>query len=206
MKEKTIIKSMINITAFPKSSGVYIFKSNDEIIYIGSSKNLYQRMSVHNTEIRKGSNARQNQPLYKFLSKSPFTVEFQLTDNYREEEQKLIEKYHPIYNAIRAFTGLGARKGRKAEYAKEYNKKYKEEIRQYQKQYNNKYYDSHREEILEEMKQYNDSHREEIKQYQKQQCLYNGEIMTLCALSMRFKRQGIPHPTIEAKKYLIGDK
>ena len=41
--------------------------------------------------------------------------------------------------------------------------------------------------------------------YQNQLCYYNGEILTLGTLSKRFARAGIPHPTKEAKKYLIGD-
>lgn len=126
-------------------------------------------MIAHNTYIRKGSSAKRKPALYQFLQNNQFTVEFQLTDNYRKLEQKLIEQYNPIYNSHRAYTGLGAHKVREADY----NKKYKEEYLEYQNQ------------------------------YKKQQCLYNGEIMTLCALSMRFKRQGIEHATIEAKKYLI---
>lgn len=163
----------IDLKDFPKNSGIYIFKSNDEIIYIGSSKNIYQRMAKHNTEIKKGLNAKCNPALYQFLQTNPFTVEFHLIDNYREEEQELIDKYKPIYNAIRAYTGLGARKGIKADYAKEYRETYKEEVLEQKKQYDN------------------------------QQCLYNGETLTLDALRMRFRRQGIEHPTIEAKKYLI---
>ena len=41
------------------------------------------------------------------------------------------------------------------------------------------------------------------KEYDSQLCCYNGETMTLNALRTRFWRQGIPHPTIEAKKYLL---
>ena len=55
--------------------------------------------------------------------------------------------------------------------------KYKEYQKEYQKQYQKEYYN--------------------------QLCFYNGETLTLCALSMRFRRAGIPHPTIEAKKYLL---
>ena len=39
--------------------------------------------------------------------------------------------------------------------------------------------------------------------YDNQLCCYNGETLTLCALRDRFKRAGIPHPQIEAKKYLL---
>ena len=59
---------------------------------------------------------------------------------------------------------------------------------EYQKQYN---------------KEHADSIRQQQKQYRNQQCLYENEILTLCALSARFARQGIEHPTLEAKKYLI---
>ena len=41
------------------------------------------------------------------------------------------------------------------------------------------------------------------KEYDNQLCSYNGETLTLGALRERFKRKGIPHPQIEAKKYLL---
>jgi group I intron endonuclease len=45
--------------------------------------------------------------------------------------------------------------------------------------------------------------RKSSKRYYNQLCLYNGETLTLNALRKRFRRQGIPHPVLEAKKYLI---
>lgn len=45
--------------------------------------------------------------------------------------------------------------------------------------------------------------RQQQKQYYNQQCLYENELLSLNALSTRFSRQGIEHPTQEAKKYLI---
>ena len=42
------------------------------------------------------------------------------------------------------------------------------------------------------------------KEYQNQLCCYNGEVLTLASLSMRFRRARMPNPDIEAKKYLIG--
>ena len=47
--------------------------------------------------------------------------------------------------------------------------------------------------------------KEYYKQYYNQLCFYNGQTLTLCALCQRFWRQGIDHPTQEAKKYLIVD-
>ena len=54
-------------------------------------------------------------------------------------------------------------------------------------------------------KEYNksDKRKEYLKEYQNQICLYNGETLTLNALSIRFRRKGIEHPTLEAKKYLL---
>ena len=58
-----------------------------------------------------------------------------------------------------------------------------------------------------DIERYKESKREYNKEYQKkyqnQLCNYNGETLTLNALAKRFMRQGIPHPTLEAKKYLL---
>ena len=50
-----------------------------------------------------------------------------------------------------------------------------------------------------------DKYKEYQKEYKNQLCLYNGETLTLNALAIRFVKAGIPHPTQEAKKYLIKD-
>ena len=61
------------------------------------------------------------------------------------------------------------------------------------------------ERIKETNKKYekSDKRKKYKKEYENQLCIYNGEILTLHALSTRFHRAGIPHPVIEAKKYLI---
>ena len=43
----------------------------------------------------------------------------------------------------------------------------------------------------------------DVDKYDNQLCRYNGEVLTLNALRKRFKKSGIAHPTIEAKKYLV---
>lgn len=53
---------------------------------------------------------------------------------------------------------------------------------------------------LERYKEYN---KEYMKEHYNQLCSYNGEILTLNALRQRFSYRKIPHPTAEAKKYLI---
>ena len=47
------------------------------------------------------------------------------------------------------------------------------------------------------------SNRKAVNKYQNQLCSYNGETLTLRALSIRFLRKGIIHPVLEAKKYLL---
>ena len=52
-------------------------------------------------------------------------------------------------------------------------------------------------------KRYIETNRQCNKDYYSRVCLYEGETLTLAALSARFFKQGIPHPTLNAKKYLI---
>ena len=101
-------------------------------------------------------------------------------EKLKEKEQKFIELLNPTYNQMNA-NGLDIerRKKYKKEYQKEYQKEYKK---------SNKY---------------KESHRKSSNKYDNQLCCYNGETLTLNALRKRFKRQGIDHPTIEAKKYLL---
>ena len=48
-----------------------------------------------------------------------------------------------------------------------------------------------------------DKRKKYHKKYDNQLCFYNNETLTLRALSMRFRRQGLSNPTAEAKKYLV---
>ena len=64
------------------------------------------------------------------------------------------------------------------------------EIREYQKEYY-------------KTEKYKESTRKAANKYNNQICLYNDEKLTLNTLRARFTRQGIPHPTQEAKKYLL---
>ena len=192
----------IKLDVFPKEAGVYLFSTNEEVIYVGSSKNLYHRISVHKTAIKKGSEHGYKQDLYNYLQSNKFTVEFKTTDNYRQLEQEFIEKYHPKYNSHRAYTGLGPRKGRDAEYNKERYQKYRKEILGQVKQY----YEANKEQYKEYHKsdKYKESHRKASNKYNNQPCYFNGKPITLCALVSHFRKSGIPHPTLEAKKYLLG--
>ena len=166
-----------------KISGVYkITNTITGDFYIGSSKNVKRRWTKHKCPSK--WNEHPNSPLYKDMEK--FGVdkfEFEIleeveTDKLKETEQKFIEQLKPTYNSNRAngwdFERL---KEYQKEYQKEYKKTHKDELKEYQKEWQ--------------------------KEYKNQLCSYNGEILTLGALSKRFWRQGIDHPTLEAKKYLL---
>ena len=164
-----------------KISGVYkITNTITGDFYIGSSKNIKQRWTDH----KKPSMRKKypNNQLYKDMQK--YGVDkfaFQILaevepERLKEVEQQFIEKLQPTYNSNRA---NGWNVERYKEYQKEYYKsdKGKESLRKAHKKAQNK--------------------------YDNQLCYFNGEILTLNALSQRFQRAGIPHPTLEAKKYLL---
>ena len=74
---------------------------------------------------------------------------------------------------------------------KEYIKAHNEKHKEYRSEYYKKYYKTY---------------RDEMKKYQSQLCFYNGEVLKLYALVMRFKRAGVEHPTLEAKKYIVAQQ
>ena len=193
-----------------KTSGVYqIINTITGDCYIGSSIDLKRRKREHfkNSTWKKEP----NKPLYKYMQqygKENFlfkTIWLCAPEELKKYEQIAIDKYNPKYNVCAAYTGLS-----KEEYKKQYCKENADSIKQQRKQYRKEHADSIKQYYKENadskkqyQKQYNKEHADSIKQYHNQQCLYENEIITLNTLSSRFSRQGIEHPTLEAKKYLI---
>ena len=165
--------------------------------YIGSSKNVKKRWTTH--KCPSIWNKCPNNPMYldmqkygvdKFIFEILTEVE---ADKLKELEQQFIETLKPTYNSRNA---NGWDFERYKEYQKEYRQsdKGKESQKEYRQSDKGKEYH----------KQYNksDKFKEYHKQYYNQLCNYNGETLTLNALSARFKRKGISNPTAEAKKYI----
>ena len=161
--------------------------------YIGSSKNVKSRWRSHKWPST--WNRCPNNPMYQDMQKygvDKFVFEILAEveeGSLKETEQKFIETLKPIYNDRNA-NGIDVDKYKK--YQKEYEKTEKRK-------------DSHRK-SSKKYRQSNkgkESNRKSNKKYYNQLCCYNNETLTLAALRMRFKSQGIPHPVIEAKKYLI---
>ena len=163
------------------NSGVYkITNIVTGDFYIGSSIDVKRRWREH----KRPSvwNRYSKHPLYSDMQKYGVDkFDFQILaeveiEQLKETEQEFIEMLKPTYNNINA-------KGWDA-------KRYKEHRKEYYKEY--QYSDKYKE------------HRKEYyKEYHNQLCSYNGETLTLNALSARFQRAGVEHYTIEAKKYLI---
>ena len=161
--------------------------------YIGSSKDVKHRWESHKcpSSWKKCPN---NQMYIDFQKYGLNNFVFEIVEEVEEAslkktEQQFIETLNPTYNQINA---KGWDTERRKKYQKEYQKKYQKE---YQK--SDKYKESHRK------YQQSDKGKESHNKYNNQLCYYNGEILTLRALSARFRRAGIVNPTAEAKKYLL---
>ena len=163
-------------------SAVYkIINTITNDFYIGSSKNVKRRWTKHKSK----STWKQypNNLLYQDFQKYGIDkFELQIleeveVDKLKEAEQQFIETLKPTYNSIRA---KGFDIERRKKYKKEYNKS--DKCKEYKK---------------------SDKYKKYRKEYDNQQCFYNGKTITLGTLRQRFRKAGIEHPAIEAKKYLI---
>lgn len=175
-----------------KICGVYkITNTVTNDFYIGSSKDVKRRWVEH----KKPSTWKRfpNNPMYQYMQKHGLDkfvfeiLEEAEIEKLKEAEQQFIEKLQPTYNQMNA-------KGwdiiRYKEHDKIYREEHKNEIKEYMKEY-------------QKSNKFKESQRKSNKKYYNQLCNYNGEKITLNALRLRFQRAGIPHPTTEAKKYLI---
>ena len=163
-----------------KISGIYkITNTVTGDCYIGSSKDVKKRWKEHKcpSSWNRYSNNQMYLDMQKY-GKNKFV--FEVLEVVEIEELKEAEQKF-IENLQPTYNNYNAN-GWDIE-------RYKETHKEYQKSDKGK-----------------ESHRKANNKYNNQLCRYNGETMTLNALSKRFRSQGIPHPTIEAKKYIIGGK
>ena len=156
-----------------KISAVYkITNTVTNDFYIGSSKDVTQRLAVHRCKStwNKCPNNQMYLDMRKYgTDKFDFQVIAEVEEGkLKEVEQQFIETLKPTYNQMNA-------NGKDIE-------RYKENQKEYEK---------------------SDKGKETRNKYNNQLCCYNGETLTLRALYKRFWRQGIDHPNIEAKKYLL---
>lgn len=178
-----------------KISGIY--KISNKItgdFYIGSSKNIKSRWNDHKSPSR--WSRQPGMKLYQDFQKyglDNFTFEIiEETTSLHEREQYWMDILKPTYNSIRA-------NGWDIERYNRWKEFHRDELLTKCKDY----YDSHRDEQLSKKKSWYKLHGSKKRDNYNRLCCYNGETLTLGALTRRFQRQKIPHATIEAKKYLV---
>ena len=160
-----------------KTSAVYkITNTITGDFYIGSSKNIKRRWANH--KIPSTWNKYPNNPMYLDMRKYGIDkFAFEILEEVEIDSLKEIEQQF-IEKLKPTYNRCNAN-GWDFERYKEYQKEYKKSEKG------------------------KESNKKSCNKYNNQLCLYNGETLTLNALSMRFMRQGIQHPVIEAKKYLL---
>ena len=165
--------------------------------YIGSSKDVKRRLAVHKCQStwKKYPNKQLYLDMEKYsLENFAFEILAEVEpDKLKESEQKFIETLNPTYNNRNA-NGLDIE--RYKETNRKANRKYQktDKGKEANRKSSKKYYKTDKGK---------EANRKSSNKYNNQLCNYNGETLTLCALSTRFSRMGIEHPTLEAKKYLL---
>ena len=160
-----------------KISGVYkITNTITGDFYIGSSKNVKIRLANHKCQSRWKNYP--NNPMYLDMQKYG-TDKFDFEILEEVEQDKLKEAEQLLIETLKPTYNSNRANDFDFERCKEYQKEYhkSDKYKEYQKEFQ--------------------------KEYQSRLCFYNGEALTLNALYCRFRRAGIEHPTLEAKKYLL---
>lgn len=93
-----IIESFLN-----KKSGVYcILNTTNKKRYIGSSKNMWQRLQCHRSYLRRGCHSNRHlQSSYNKYGENSFTIYvIEYCENYLEREQFYLDNENPEYNQM----------------------------------------------------------------------------------------------------------
>ena len=160
-----------------KICGIYkITNTVTNDFYIGSSKDVKHRWRDHKRPSMRKKHP--NSQLYKDFQK--YGLEnfiFEVLEEVAPE--KLREKEQQFIETLKPTYNSNRAKGCDIERYREYQMEYYKSDKGKETQ------------------------RKASNKYNNQLCFYEGEYLTLCALRTRFRRKGIDHPQIEAKKYLI---
>lgn len=148
--------------------------------YVGSSRNVKARWVAH--KCPSTWKAKPNNKLYQDMQKyglDKFRLQILapvMPEYLKQVEQEFIEMLRPVYNDRNA-------NGWDVERHKETRRKAMKKWDQTNKG--------------------KKARRKARRHYDSQICFYNSRKLTLKSLSQRFRRAGIEHPVLEAKKYLL---
>ena len=160
-----------------KISGIYkITNTVTNDFYIGSSNDVKRRWAAHKCQ----SSWKDNPNNQMYIDMQKYGLDKFVFEVLAEVEAgSLKEKEQKFIETLKPTYNNYRAKGLDIERYKKCNKEY------------------------EKTEKGKESHRKAVKEYDNQLCFYNGETLTLGALRKRFRSQGIDHPVLEAKKYLI---
>lgn len=92
---------------FEHKPAVYEFLDSDQnVVYVGSTCNLYKRMEFHRSSIKNlgSKSSKSNEKLYEYLSSHEYVVLwecYETVSEARAAEREWIEKEHPMFNRTR---------------------------------------------------------------------------------------------------------
>lgn len=190
-----------------KISAVYkIVNTVTGDFYVGSSMDVKRRWRQHkwSPTWERHPNSKLYKDMKKYgVDKFRFQILAPVMEEYlKQVEQEFIELLHPTYNSNRA-------NGWDVEREKERKKKYRQtgKYKEYKKKWNQSEKGKESKKKWRQTEKGKEANRKQarkdMKKYSNQLCSYNGETLTLNTLSARFLRAGIPHPVLEAKKYIL---
>lgn len=185
-----------------KISGVYKIENTiTGDCYVGSSKDVKLRWKQHKRPSlwKRYPNNLMYLDMQKYgTDKFDFQILVNVEpDQLKEKEQEFIEMLNPTYNDINA-------RGLDVERRKEWlqSEKGKESCRKTKKKYQQSSKGRESQKKYQQSNKGRESQKKRDKKYKNRLCSYKGEILTLNALYVRFRKAGIENPAIEAKKYL----
>ena len=183
-----------------KISGVYkITNTITGEFYIGSSKNVKKRWREHKSPSTWMGypNSTMYQDMQKYcVDKFKFEI-IEETTELKQREQYWMDLLKPKYNNYNA-KGIDIERCKKAKEKYFQSEKGKKTSKEYSQ--SEKGREAHKK--YQQSEKGRETNKKAAKKYLYQLCVYNGVTLTLNALSKRFRRAGIPHPLLEAKKYL----
>lgn len=141
--------------------GVYCFTNFEEILYVGSSKNIRERYSQHKSDCHNENSNRYHLIFYQYIREHNINLKdlnFIILKEFDYYDKNILEKYErnyieilkPKFNKIIPLRTKKEYYNENIEYFREYFLKHKDEIKIYKKLYylkNREYYEKNKDEI-----------------------------------------------------------
>jgi len=151
----------------------YLISHKDfpELVYIGSTKDLKQRIWYHKCTCFLENDRHYNKKLYKFIRENSIVwneiifevldeIEFDTRDESLQWEQLLIDQYEPNLNSMPAWVSPIEQKEKRKENRKEWRELNREYIKDYAKKYSEEKYKLNKEQILQRNKEWRELNKE----------------------------------------------